>query len=277
MNFKEWLANESPISNFQLLGNWAPGDPLRGYKKKDVGILTNPKGVEKIHRKWSNTKENFDIYFLRAPNAKKQVFVGAVTQDWVKSNLGLDIHPNRSNITLIYTQNSGGDVEPMTAWIMAHRMAHALNKYNSFFRSSFAHVVENVFIDIFNQMFPGESKDRPGLVFTRNGQLSPVNIAWAVGTMRSARNNKIPNFFEFVHELVAQYIINGKITFNPLPRQLIVRNRYVFGKHIPDTRSTKTDDFHLESLNELVQHNAKYFTELLDEVFADLRGEIIVI
>ena len=40
--------------------------------------------------------------------------------------------------------------------------------------------------------------------------------------MKSAREGNLRNWGEFAHELLAQYLLTGKITFNPLPETLQV-------------------------------------------------------
>ena len=99
----------------------------------DAGILGNHKAVEKIHKKWSNTKQNFDFYFIRDQKAFKFVQQGEVDQDWVKKNLGEDIPPNPNAITIIFTNNTGVEKIPMTAWMIAHRMGHVFSQNNSLF------------------------------------------------------------------------------------------------------------------------------------------------
>jgi hypothetical protein len=42
----------------------------------------------------------------------------------------------------------------------------------------------------------------------------------AVGTQKSSRSNQIKRPYEFMYELFAQYLKDGKITLNPLPTNL---------------------------------------------------------
>ena len=60
-----------PITNFGLVGKWDNNKGGSGWTKKDVGLLTNPGAVDKIYRKWSNTKENFDFYFVKQRGASQ--------------------------------------------------------------------------------------------------------------------------------------------------------------------------------------------------------------
>lgn len=77
--FKEWIINEMPINKLELIGKWGNNDPLRRYTKIDAGILTSPKGVEKIKQKWSRTEYDFNLYFVRDKNAWKENFEGVTS------------------------------------------------------------------------------------------------------------------------------------------------------------------------------------------------------
>jgi hypothetical protein len=124
MEFREFLLSEMPITGFQLKGQWGPDAKRRyGYSQQDTGILENPKAVEKIHRSWSNSRHDFDLWFLRTARARHHVEVGEVSEDWVLENLGdEEIRPRPDVITVIFTNNTGAEKIPMTAWAIAHRM-----------------------------------------------------------------------------------------------------------------------------------------------------------
>lgn len=47
----------------------------------------------------------------------------------------------------------------------------------------------------------------------------------SIGKMKSARENKLVSRYEFVYELVEQYITTGHIVFNDLPKSLILKRQ----------------------------------------------------
>ena len=49
---------------------------------------------------------------------------------------------------------------------------------------------------------------------TKNIREIQRQVAHALGTFKSARDRKLRNVFEFTNEVVAQYIITGKVVFN---------------------------------------------------------------
>jgi len=271
-----------PINKFQLMGQWEPeAKRAYGYSRQDIGILTNPSAVEKIHRHWSNSKNDFEFYFLRSSMARKQVEVGEVKPDWVKENLGIDIEPKESAITVIFTQNTGAEKIPMTAWTIAHRLGHAIRR-DKIFEQYFAKEIMKDFRELLKEVYGIDKKFSyaPGGGYGGgNSQIDEKDLralAHAVGTMRSARQNNLRNFFEFVYELVAQWIITGNVKFNPLPKSLLLRKRMAWGRPSNDTKRSKLDDIAHEDWNETLRGYADKYEHYLDSVFSGLEGRIFV-
>jgi len=295
LGFKQWLLQEMPITSFQTIGKWGPNDRPRGYNKQDIGILTNPKAIEKIHKQWSNTKENFEFYFLRAPKAAEYLEQGEVTPEWVKEKLGIDIQPKENAITIIFTNNRASEKIPMTAWTIAHRMGHTMDRSsfnrNSVFKGEFNREVERDFSNIVKQMFPKQqpytsSADAAGYNYygvpqprQQNNTIQPLHIARMVGTMKSVRDGNLRmlnGWNEFVYELTAQYIINGKIKFNPLTKAVMLRNRMAWGRPNPDMKYSGIDNEELTGINDSLQDMAEKYEYILDDVFQALLGKIFV-
>jgi hypothetical protein len=264
-----------PITNFQLIGKW--NKPGQGYSPQDVGILTNPAAVEKIHKKWSNTKENFDFYFVKQPGASQYVEIGEVTPEWVKDKLKLDIQPNPSNITVIFTNNRGDEKVPMTAWIMAHRMGHALRRGNhwenfaSHLQRDFAHILRGAYnYDYKGNIGWGEDAYKK----YRMDNNALLDLATAVGTMRSARMGNLRNWFEMAYELLAQRLLTGKIKFNSLPQCITPDRKMAWGR--PIGRRYCGDPEELAEWSEALKGYGEYYEHLLDETIKSLVGKIFV-
>lgn len=286
MNFRDFLLNEMPISKFQLVGQWGP-DAKRayGYNRQDVGILTSPAAVNKIHRRWSNSKNEFDFYFLRSSKAYKHIEVGEVTPEWVKNNLDVDIQPREGAITVIFTQNMGAEKIPMTAWTIAHRLGHAVRRDENFERY-LTKEVERDFRELLREVYGIDRRKSYhsygygggyGYEFDpRRDEKELKAFAHAVGTMRSARQSNLRNFYEFIFELVAQWIITGKIKFNPLPRSLVLRKRMAWGRPADEVKSSRLNDMELNEWNEILQGYAEKYEYYLDSIFVGLVGKIYV-
>jgi hypothetical protein len=95
--------------------------------------------------------------------------------------------------------------------------------------------------------------------------------------MKSVRDRNLPFFGEFIYELVAQWIITGKITFNPLPKDLELSRRKAWGRPRWDnTRRSRVPDAEFDQWNEALQHYAERYTDYLDYVFQGLQGRIFI-
>lgn len=223
-----------PINQFQLVGDWSPKAPKRGFDKPSIGILTSPKGVQKIRNMWSKTEVDFDMYFVRQANAMKFLQIGEVDSDWLKTNLNIDLQPNPEAVTILFTQNLGNEKVPMTAWTIGHRAGHAFargNGYTSKCYQAFTQMVRNKLSELFESVYGSRIPSQNFGSDDSSAQKKLHYIAQALGSMKSARDGKLRDYGEFVHELIGQYIISGKIRFRMPPATLQVnqgRNRNVY-------------------------------------------------
>jgi hypothetical protein len=124
-------------------------------------------------------------------------------------------------ITVVYTNNTGVDRVPLTPWILAHRIGHAIRIRNSVWDWVSAQVIRS-----FNEIL----QDYYGVNIPNIRLMSAAPEVYqaffnAIGTMRSARQNAITRPYEFMYELLAQYINSGSVKFNPAPRQLLSRKQ----------------------------------------------------
>lgn len=192
---------------------------------------------------------------MRSNKARKQSEIGEVSPEWVKENLEVDIQPRNDAITVIFTQNTGTEKIPMTAWAIAHRLGHAIKRGPNFERY-FSEVLLQDFRELLDEIY-GINKQRSlgGYKYSYSSEDDEKerSLAQAVGTMRSARQSNLVNFYEFTYELIAQWIITGKIKFNPIPRSLILRKRMAWGRPANDTRSSRLDKDSHEEWNEMLQ------------------------
>ena len=282
--FKEYFyLNEMPITGFNKIGNWQGNSKKYGYDKSDLKLLNNEKYIEKIINKWSKTNHNFALYFVRNPSAYKYIEIGEVSADWVKENLSIDIQPNPEAINIIFTNNQGANKIPLTSWMIAHRASHAIFRgffgYNNMpaanFYDSFAkfrvfciqtftemlnetlHLAYHINIENIRIMYPAL-------------RFHYLALAYAIGTMKSTNKlKKLNNHYEFFHELFAQYINNNKITFNPLPKTLIINKRKKLKSDL--------DDSELDDLNQnLLGQYALQLTANFDLVLHKAHGRIFV-
>lgn len=271
MNFKKFLQSEMAITNFKKIGDFGPlAKRNYGFDKKDAALLNSERAIQKIHRSWSNSKNNFSFYFLRTKKAYKHVELGQVSPEWVKENLELEIQPKEDEITVIFTNNTGTEKIIFTAWAIAHRLGHSIRKVKEFeiyflkeLEKDFREILKNVYQRSSSYEYRADEKDLR-------------NLAFALGTMKSARDRKLVNFYEFPYELMAQYIITGKIKFNPLPTSLILQRKMAWGRPNDTTTRSKVSDEELQEWNEMLDGHAQKYEYHLDTIFDGLVGKIFV-
>ena len=72
----------------------------------------------------------------------------------------------------------------------------------------------------------------------KSNQQMLMALVQSIGSMKSARDKNIRNMTEFYHELLAQYIIEGKVHFRSLPNMLVLS--YAWGR--PNGRYMDRDE-----------------------------------
>lgn len=235
MTFQELIntiiLKEDSVENIQMMGDW--DSPKKyGWSKADTGILKSTKGLEKIKTKWK-ISEPVDIYLLKGKDYYKYVELGQVPFEFIRDTLKLDVPIDSDHITIFYTQNTGAEKIPATPWTLAHRFGHALARKQGMGLRNQAYMNIQKTVD---GLFDSVGK----LVYGRSARDSYSNdiatlrkyrreLANALGTFKSARDRNLRADFEFVNEIIAQFIITGEVKLNKqLPRVLPMK--YVWGK-----------------------------------------------
>ena len=259
------LVDEMAIQQFKTVGDWSKRSSFS--HPVDRALLTSPKSVDKIKRQWENTPYDFDLYFVNDKRVNKSEFreIGEKSLEFVRDKLKITPEeipdPSEDRITVIYTGNFGDARYMASGWILAHRFGHALNRsrdssggawkdFTDNLLKKFTYLLKEVYgIDIVSS-FP-----------YRESRISEKILKFAaqqIGTMKSARDNKLNNWYEFAYELLAQYMLTGKIQFNPLP-QSIIKGYAAYGRkeYLNSKNEEAREDYNtyqLESMAETIQY-----------------------
>lgn len=291
ITFKEFL-KEAPIGDYQTFGKFPKPSSFTG--KTDPMLVSSEKAIKNVRKKFGNTPYTLNMYFVNRPKMGSHTETGAVTLDFVRKNIGDDVanaiephYQEEMNINIVYVGNQGAAKVPMTPWIMAHRMAHALATYGM--RSdvkkvsgqrrqfySFEEVERSVYDamdEIFTDVYGLQADYRAPAV--RGFGFGPDNSSkegkymkfffYEICKFKSARERNMRTPFEGFMELFAQWMITGKIEFNPLPKSF--GSNAKFGKgfkahsRISDEERAEYD-YILNSLSNTLDY---YFNLLLDE------------
>lgn len=268
---------EMPIDQFQTIGDFSKGSSFT--KKTDRAILTSPKAVQKIKDKFANTNQAFDMYFVNSKEGRVHKEVGEVQEDFIRNELKLDTPINDNNITVFYTNNTGDKGVMMTAWIIAHRFGHVVRKLPGW--HNLCREVNETIQRLMQEAYEKPMKlSKDGVTlgsdfFEPTGNLNEKilkNFYHQIGTFKSARDKKLNTQYEFMYELLAQYL-TSKISFNPLPKYIPVK--YAWGKPVEGVRFTGPDgdlDYYQSYLRNLEESFADYAEYLL----GDCVGKIFV-
>lgn len=254
--------DEMPMTAITQVGDWGKNS---SFKDQDRKLLNNPKATSKMKAMWNYPEEvDYNVILINNPEAKKHTEVGLIgaadeAKNWLTRQMpktAPEIIPmlDSAQINIIYTNNSGAERVPMTGWIMAHRFGHAIMRMGkSQYYDEAANTLSRYLGDLAEQY--GIPLNGVGYGDRRNNALLSTttrNLMTQICTFKSARDNNLRNTFEAMHELFAQYIITGKLTFNPVPRMAKVGNSKYFYR---GSEREYQDDCHV------IQHDLSYELE----------------
>ena len=228
--------DEMAMSKYQTFGDFTKPGPFRGADKRLVPHPTNRLQAQKF---FERTDYDFRLFFSNIPGTGKYREYGPMSPEKIRQVFPADaaseiIDGHENSITVVYVGNSGDAKVPLTPWMMAHRFGHAVNagsrgqqRWHDWLQLEeyFFNSVNSKLADYYGKQ--GRKDD----TFRFKLSLYPEYRALFnfIGTQKSSRKKKITRPYEFVYELLAQYIESGQITLNPLPEKLGY-GKMVFGR-----------------------------------------------
>lgn len=284
---EEGDVDEMAIKRFQTVGDW---ERRSSFGDIDRRILTSPIAVEKIKRQWENTLYDFDIYLVNDPRVNNSQFRerGLVDMNFVRDNMNIKReeipYPDKNTITIIFTSNTGAERYMASGWILAHRLGHALaaggsnsisilwSTFINNLRKKVADILRKVYdIDVYPQPMSYVNRDVVRKAI-RKKELILKYVAQEIGTMKSARDKKMRNWYEFAYELLAQYLLTGSIKFNPLPKELFIG----FGPYGRKQTRYSRDEESREAINLTLENFAQEIQNDLKTILDAAVGKVFV-
>lgn len=229
---------EAPLADFDAVGDL---DTEGTFRPDDLRAIRNPAWREKVKNAFKQTPYTFNVYVYNGLNGSAPVGQHGSdvdTRDLQKIAAFAGVHPisvvgrligktppdAATSITVVLVENEGSERLPLTPWILAHRIGHAIfyagqaDESNPHGDRGMREKIRMLF-RLFNGMI-NELRDR--LERSPNfGHLDYVpsnqaiySTASVIGKMRSARLRKLASPPEFLVELFAQYLIHGAVSFN---------------------------------------------------------------
>ena len=270
------ILNEAPLGTYTAIGGFDKG---ASYKDpRDRAALNHPVTIQKVKDMLKNTSVDFDFYFVNKPGLRKFSEKGKVPYDFIVKPYpeGLGLNPNQieinnNNITVFFVGNTAADKIPMTAWTIIHRVGHVMNRTPQF--QDYTKWLDNEFNELLKIYGKSKENARYGnndYKKSRTFDLAKGRLFNHIGTMRSAREGKLSRrYYEFYYELFVQYLKDGKITFNPLTKNLLVG----FGPYGSKTIATTQN---LEEAQEKLDSIANTIPYLIEDVLGASVGDIFV-
>ena len=270
------ILNEAPLGTYTAIGGFDKG---ASYKDpRDRAALNHPVTIQKVKDMLKNTSVDFDFYFVNKPGLRKFSEKGKVPYDFIVKPYpeGLGLNPNQieinnNNITVFFVGNTAADKIPMTAWTIIHRVGHVMNRTPQF--QDYTKWLDNEFNELLK--IYGKSKENAkygnnDYKKSRTFDLAKGRLFNHIGTMRSAREGKLSRrYYEFYYELFVQYLKDGKITFNPLTKNLLVGFGPYGSKSIATTQN-------LDEAQEKLDSIANTIPYLIEDVLGASVGDIFV-
>jgi hypothetical protein len=270
------ILNEAPLGTYTAIGGFDKG---ASYKDpRDRAALNHPVTIQKVKDMLKNTSVDFDFYFVNKPGLRKFSEKGKVPYDFIVKPYpeGLGLNPNQieinnNNITVFFVGNTAADKIPMTAWTIIHRVGHVMNRTPQF--QDYTKWLDNEFNELLKIYGKSKENARYGnddYKKSRTFDLAKGRLFNHIGTMRSAREGKLSRrYYEFYYELFVQYLKDGKITFNPLTKNLLVGFGPYGSKSIATTQN-------LEEAQEKLDSIANTIPYLIEDVLGASVGDIFV-
>lgn len=282
--------SEAPIGDYALVGNWGDKEASNGFRHaQDRKIIQSENLIKKVRRKFGNTEHMLNFYFINLPGTSRFAETGVMTPEALAENMpqawkliqereaaqGTDAS---QSINVLYVGNAGTGRVPMTAWIMGHRLGHAVNAARGAKKSNSWNDLEREFsqqlITMFREVYSWKVSLTSGYGYGQGMQLplwSDPDVAKfleEIGTMASARNGKLGGRpYEFMYEMFSQYITTGKLEFRELPK------RFGRSKSVRYVRDEEMREMYSRDLNLWF---ADHLTSYMDNVMYEATGKYLV-
>lgn len=273
MRAHEFLT-ETPLQSYTTMGDFDKPGPFRGTDKKLVPHPTNQLKTQKFFDK---TPYDFRLFFSHLTGTGKYSETGPVSHEFIekifKEHAPQIIEGSDDAITIVFVGNSGDAKVPLTPWVMAHRFGHAIQagERRSYGRNTGTawNEMENHFLreaqSILSECY--QARHIKSLYENPDVYRALFN---AIGTQRSSRNNKISRPYEFIYEMLAQYLGSGEVKLNPLPTQ-IGYGKMAWGKPIQSLYlAQEYRDDAKEISDRLARDMAFMFSDVLDSAVGNI-------
>lgn len=264
MKFKEII--ESPINDLEIIGD-LKNAKYKQFEQPDWDLLNSQKGVQKIRKQFEKTPFIFNFYIIFDQNKSNSV-----------EKISSSIRPNKDEIYIIYSNNATAkdNYVPMNGWILAHRIVHVLqanyNETSNFFKKLNSFYFSKIY-KIYDYCSGSSNwRNHHDPTDFHPLQISDFTnvISNLILTTKGARDNKIRNSLDPLGEVLAQYLLVGKIKLNKV-------NNWDFDKISDDSRYISLADIvkNKDKINNIIDDLDENLTQMVEELFNNLKGKVL--
>ncbi len=230
------IVSEAPIMNWEIDPKFSDNevsmlakspDQRLHWSDPDKRAISDPANVQKISMAFRNVKAPFSIYFWQIPDPDYDPYLqrGEVDQKWLKTRVGKDVAAKvqRPDVINILMTNNLSDENPIgmrSPWMVGHRITHALTGTTDILSDKFDRFIQRTMQIGYDITWPSVWKDGYNFYTLLHGDYISafgLGLGHHLGTMKSARTGTLNNNHEWYYETFTQYLMTGKVRFNPLP------------------------------------------------------------
>jgi len=235
---------EAPVAGHENIGDFDKSSSFR--KPIDRKLVSDPAMVKRVANAFKAVNQDVYFYFVNSPKANQHTEVGEVSLEWVQKNLDEELYDKLSadmnkewadsnGLFIVFTNNKGSEWRPMTPWIMAHRVGHALSRYRNgaglqyqFLEyTELVEMIGRMAVDLLDAGYDIDFDPSSIKSFDRSKrrhQLIFKGFCQQHMTFKSARDRKVRDYFEIFNELIAQKMITDSTPIKTVPEPFKVGN-----------------------------------------------------
>lgn len=198
----------------------------------DKKAMASPAVVRRVTNAFAKTPYDINIYFYQSdnPDYDRTATKGRVDVEWMTDVLGEEptkriiASSSDSAINFVITNNLSDEMPISIAspWMVAHRLSHAIlggdaiDDPTAWVEGQYERLIYDLLEIAYDHPRPEPSGNWQLDDAIRQEYKEAYGKAFGemLGTMKSAREGHVRNFYEWIHESFSQWLISGKLTMN---------------------------------------------------------------
>lgn len=237
MRFKDIF--EAPITSWEIDPDMESNEQkmlqkFHGYERErkhwpgqDKKLIRDSSNIQRIKSSFIKVPYNFNIYLYQytEPDYDKILSIGLISYEELTWIFGEDEsgkivrhfnslkYANSINILLTNNITDKNYVPLRSAWMVLHRIGHALIPQNYSILARFEFFVRKILRELYHIKW----KNTHSMIDEDNLTGFGVELAKILGTTNAARNMLYTSYYEWVIDTFSEYLLKGDIAFNKLP------------------------------------------------------------